>query len=328
MHHARAARCTAAGAGPAAPPSRPPCPRPLAPPSAANTCVVPTTAQVGYDISIMTCSGTTTGAIRCEQQPSCATGFTGSPADSDHACSSNMSGSNGLLDAPACPGHLRPLPNRSHATYSGVRRWPSFLAFMFTSLAGRAGSPANSPSASAASPSPYPCILAPFPLLSLVIPLPLAVAAVVGGAVVNPGEGSVPAGMSCNSNSCPPAATSDCCCSYCNNACTQFASASDTAVECRGCSTPAQGGTARCYPGANGYDGASMIASRTIANHPLPRAHAAATASAAPLGGAHRACMRDVLPHQAVSPSSAPTAKQYPRPAMAAAFQPRTPHRT
>eukprot|EP01046_Picozoa_sp_COSAG06_P002223 COSAG06_NODE_78_length_25492_cov_189.998307_2_plen_2089_part_00 len=54
---------------------------------AAQTCILPITAVAGYDISGMVCSNMGTGSITCETDPTCATGYTGTPEESDYSCS-------------------------------------------------------------------------------------------------------------------------------------------------------------------------------------------------------------------------------------------------
>jgi hypothetical protein len=70
--------------------------------AAGQTCVIPTSAQAGYDFTTnqMACSGLTTGAITCETQPTCATGYSGTPDNADMSCGTD----GGELTLGGCTG--------------------------------------------------------------------------------------------------------------------------------------------------------------------------------------------------------------------------------
>ena len=50
-----------------------------------NSCSIPTTPVVGYDLSTMRCSSLTTPIV-CETGPTCVTGYTGTPMNDDYSC--------------------------------------------------------------------------------------------------------------------------------------------------------------------------------------------------------------------------------------------------
>merc|ERR1719424_156582 len=51
-----------------------------------NTCLLPTTAVDGYDLTGVACSNLQTGTIACETDPTCAVGYTGTPTETDYSC--------------------------------------------------------------------------------------------------------------------------------------------------------------------------------------------------------------------------------------------------
>jgi len=52
-----------------------------------NVCIAPTAAaNAKHILTGVTCSGLTTGSIKCESQPTCQPKHTGKPTDKDHSC--------------------------------------------------------------------------------------------------------------------------------------------------------------------------------------------------------------------------------------------------
>jgi hypothetical protein len=61
-------------------------PTSAAPTCIPNTCTSLPTNQTGYTIGNLTCNQTTTNQIICQNQPTCAAGYTGTPSDALHSC--------------------------------------------------------------------------------------------------------------------------------------------------------------------------------------------------------------------------------------------------
>eukprot|EP01046_Picozoa_sp_COSAG06_P016024 COSAG06_NODE_1046_length_10974_cov_9.971405_9_plen_793_part_01 len=79
----------------------------------ANTCVLPITAVVGYDLTGVACSNLQTGSIACDPDPTCATGYTGTPAESDYSCDANGA----ELTIGGCTANACVLPTTAVAGY-------------------------------------------------------------------------------------------------------------------------------------------------------------------------------------------------------------------